>query len=317
MDTSNDNRNYCRKRGKYSVKNIAMMFSKNKREKPPRSSRRSHTPEESAKALILRRSVFYTICLFAVYQLMLIPLQSSNYPLFWIASGIGIVLVIAELLYSRTHQSRSAIHFELPHLTKPRGREHLLHHILIPILLYTSGTLFLFFNRVRALDQVAIVLLSFTFFVILYNISASTLKIYVIERKTRTLYDFVNIIVFYFITDVLINLMMYYGLSQWFVFGGTIAATFILIGLMILITRQYSLEIFAMLLLTAFIMGVIVFSLWQVPLFNIAVISIVATVAFYLFDVYWHHQLEGSFTWDAMSQYVLFAIMAVILLLYI
>ena len=273
--------------------------------------------KEPVKTLIFRRSMFYAICLFVVYQLMLIPLQILNYPVFWVAAVIGFFLVIAELLYSRISETHTKIHVALPHMRQLRWREHTFHHLIIPGLLYVSGVLFLFFNRVRTLDQVAIVLLSGTFFVILYNVSATYLKMYQVTRHSRMLFDFVNIIVFYFVVDVLINLMLYYGISQMLVFAGAALVTFVLIGMMIIVTRQSSLEIVMMLLLTSLLMGAIVFALWHVPLFSIAVISIVATVAFYLFDAYWHHQLEGIFSWDAMSQYVLFAVMAIILLLYI
>jgi hypothetical protein len=50
---------------------------------------------------------------------------------------------------------------------------------------------------------------------------------------------------------------------------------------------------------------------------NIAIIALVVTVGFYLIVVFWHHQLEGTFNWDIMIQYLLFAIMATILLLYL
>ena len=292
------------------------MKSKNARKNSTHSEVSKRT-KEPTKTLIFRRSMFYAICLFVVYQLMLIPLQILNYPVFWVAAVIGFFLVIAELVYSRVSETHTKIHVDLPHMRQLRWREHTFHHLIIPGLLYVSGVLFLFFNRVRTLDQVAIVLLSGTFFVILYNVSATYLKMYQVTRHSRVLFDFVNIIVFYFVVDVLFNLMLYYGLSQMLVFAGTALATFVLIGMMIIVTRQSSLEIVMMLLLTSLLMGAIVFALWHVPLFSIAVISIVATVAFYLFDAYWHHQLEGSFSWDAMSQYVLFAVIAIILLLYI
>lgn len=280
------------------------------------NSNREHG-RDSGKTVVFRRSMFYAICLFVMYQLMLIPLQVRNFAVFWTAAVLGLFLIMAELLYSRISEMHTKIHIDLPHYRTIRWREHVLHHAVIPALLYVSGVLFLFFNRVRTLDQVAIVILSGTFFVILYNVSATYLKMYQVSRHTRTLFDFVNIIVFYFVTDVLINLMLYSGLSQSWLFIGTAVLTGVLIGLMIMVTRQSSVEMALMLVLTALLMGVIVYVLWQVPMFNIAVISIVATVAFYLFDVYWHHQLEGSFSWDVMSQYILFAVMAVILLLYI
>jgi hypothetical protein len=273
--------------------------------------------KDPAKTRIFRRSVFYAVCLFVVYQLMLIPLQNANYAVFWITSVIGFLLVIVELLYSQAYHARLKIHVDLPHLRQLQWRENMLHHVVIPTILYSSGVLFLFFNQIRVLDQVAVVLLCGTFFVMLYNVSAAHLKMYQITRQTRSLYDFVNIIVFYFVVDILINLMLYYGLPELVVLSGSAVTTFLLIGLMVVVSRQFSFEVAVMLLLTSLMMGLIVLSLWHVPIFNIAVISVVATVAFYLFDVYWHHQLEGSFTWDAMSQYILFAVMAVILLLYI
>ena len=282
-----------------------------------RNATRKKRKKLSEKQRILRRSIFYAVCLFVVYQLMLIPLQSRMYEIFWIVAGLGFCVVVSELLYSRLTELLQPIRFDMGHIRSVRWREHLLHHAVIPGLLYLSGVLFLFFNRVRVLDQAAIVLLSGAFFVIFYNMSATYLKMYGISRDTRLIFDFVNILVFYFFIDVLINLVFYEGFSNYVVFAGAALITFVLIGMMVSMMRQFSWEILFMLVLTSVLMGLVVFAVWQSPIFNIAVLSLVATVMFYMFDVYWHHSLEGSFTWDVMAQYGLFATMAIILLLYL
>lgn len=278
---------------------------------------RKRNKKNREKEGIFRRSLFYAIVMFVLFQVMLLPLLNHMYPFYWMLVCVGFTVVIAELLYSRLSERQVPIYLDASHMRNVKWREHVLHHALLPGLLYASGVLFLFFNRVRVLDQFAIVLLSGTFFVIYYNISATYLKMYRISRNTQMVFDFVNIIVFYFFTDVLINLVLYAGFAKYVVFIGSAVITFILVGMMALLLKQFTREVFVALLVSALAMGIVVVLLWTIPIFNVAVISLVATVGFYLVDAYWHHRLEGTLTWDIMSQYGLFAVMALILLLYI
>ncbi len=255
--------------------------------------------------------------MFVVFQILLVPLQMRQYEVFWGMAFLGGIVVLSELMYSRMSESRVQIRVDMSHVRNLRWREHALHHAVLPGLLYASGVLFMFFNRVRVLDQVAVVLLSGTFFGIFYNVSATYSKMYTITRNTRLIFDFINIIVFYFVTEALINAVVYEGAARSWIFVGGVLSTFILIGMMVSITKQSSNEIVAALVGTSIIVGVMVFGVWLIPVFNIAIISLVATVGFYLVDAFWHHRLEGSFSWDVMSQYALYALMAIILLLYL
>lgn len=266
---------------------------------------------------LLRRSMFYAISLFVVFQMMLLPLEAKIYPVYWGAAVLGFVVVAAELVYARSAERREPIEVDLKLFHDRNWREHLFHHAFLPSILYVCGVFFLFFNRIRALDQVAVVLLSGTFFVIFYNLAATYRRMYSVTRDTRMLFDFINIITFYFFVDVLINLVVYEGWSRYIVFLGSGLITFALISLMVLLVRQMTRQAFLMLILSSVLMGVVVLVVWSIPIFNIAVLSLVATIGFYLVDVYWHHRLEGTLNNDVMTQYGLFALMALILLLYL
>ena len=266
---------------------------------------------------MFRRNLFYTVCLFVVFQLMLVPLQMRMYGVYWAVALLGFGVVLAELLYSRLTDARTPIYLDSVHVRNLKWREHFLYHAILPGVLYATGVFFLFFNRVRVLDQVAVVIISGVFFVIFNNISATYRRMYSISRNTRVVFDFVNIIVFFFFTDVLINLVLYEGLSHYLVFLGAAAMTFVLIGMMVGITRQFTLQVLLFLLISSVFVGLSIMLIWNIPIFNIAVISLVSTIVFYLVDVFWHHRLEGSFSWEVMSQYALFALMAIILVLYL
>jgi predicted membrane metal-binding protein len=90
-----------------------------------------------------------------------------------------------------------------------------------------------------------------------------------------------------------------------------------LLSMMTVMFQQLTLKLVWYSFLTAFFIGVISFLVMLVPVLNIATLSLLITVGFYLADVYWHHKLEGTYDGDTMSQYVIFAIMVVILVLYI
>jgi hypothetical protein len=273
--------------------------------------------EKGGRDELLRRSMFYAISLFVVFQLMLLPLEARIYPVYWGAAALGFIVVAAELIYARAAEKREPIEIDMKHLRDRKWREHLFHHAFLPAVLYASGVLYLFFNRIRALDQVAVVLLSGTFLVIFYNMAAAYRRMYSVTRDTRMLFDFINIITFYFFVDVLINLAVYEGWPRYVVFVGSGMITFSLIALMIILVKQMTRQTLGLLILSSILMGAVVLAVWSIPIFNIAVLSLVATIGFYLVDVYWHHRLEGTLNNDVMTQYGLFALMALILLLYL
>ncbi len=257
------------------------------------------------------------VCLFAAFQFILLPLHRKIYSIFWVMSVVGYAIVCAELLYSRILEYRKPISFDLKHIRQKKWQEHFIYHLFLPSLLYISGILFLFFNRQRLLDQAAIVILSGCFMILFYNISTSYRKLYSVSKNTRYIFDVINIIVFYFCTDVLVNLVLYHGLPFWIVYVGAGLLGAGLIYMMIFVARQKSREVWIALGITVLVLAVTTWLVWMVPAFNVAVMAIVVTVIFYLADVYWHHKLEGTFTMDTFYQYLLFAVMAIILLMYL
>ncbi len=266
---------------------------------------------------LFKRSLFYAISVFAVFQLALAPLQALSYIFFWCIAFLGFVIVFAELLFSSAREYHRKISFDVLQPRKKIVLEKVLHHLVMPSILYISGILFVFFNHIRVLDQMTIIILTICFFVLFYNISATYTKLYSITRTTKYIYAVMNIVVFYFFMDALINGIFYSGINQIFIGVGSFLVTLLLVGMMILAARQFSKSIIIALIVSCLIIGAITIGVLHVPFFNIAVISLVVTVVFFLVNSYWHHKLEGSFSWDVMHQYFLFAIMAFILLLYL
>lgn len=264
-----------------------------------------------------KRSLFYAISIFAVFQLALIPLQSYSYGFFWAISAVGLVIVLAELLFSSVREYRKQISFDILHIRKKFKWEQIIHHMVLPNLLFISGVLFLFFNRVRLMDQVAIVILTASFFALYHNISATYAKMYTVTKSTTYIFSFLNIIIFYFGLDSLLNAVIYEGWGTYLVAVGAALLSLTLFGLSIKIERQFSKQSILALAVSVLIIGGITLLVVLVPLFNVGVTSLVVTVFFYLVNSYWHHKLDGTFSWGVMQQYGLFAIMALILLLYL
>lgn len=288
-----------------------------KKKKKKKASPKKVSPKVDIQAAVFKRSLFFAVCMFALYQFLMIPLQIHAYELFGVMAIGGFVIVLVELLYSRITVVKRPLSLKVKMRSRQSWREHFIHHLILPGLLYVSGVLFLFFNRIRILDQFAIVTLTCSFLILFYNISMKYLRRYSVSRKTRYIFDFVNIIVFYFFTDVIVNLVFYWGLPRVITYLVPAVMGMFLVCLMILISQQLSRITIPSMIISGVIIGIIAFGVLMIPVFNIAVLSLVVTVGFYLVDVYWHHKLDGSFNWDVMSQYMLFALMAIILLLYL
>lgn len=273
--------------------------------------------KDTVRSNILRRSLFYGISLFATFQFLLVPLQRFVYVVFWVMAVSGFAIVLLELAFSIVAEYRKPVVEGVQFIRKKLIRENLIHHLLIPSLLYISGVLFLFFNRVRLLDQVAVVILSLSFFFLFYNIAVSYQRLYSIARETRYVFDFVNIVVFYFLINSVINLVLYSGVYEVLIYIAAGLITLTLIAMMVFISKQFNRLIVVFAVISALFVALVSILVFKLNLFNITIVSIVISVAFYLVVAYWHHKLEGTFNKDTMFQYVLFAIMAIILLLYL
>jgi hypothetical protein len=235
--------------------------------------------------------------------------------IFWTVGAGGYLIILLELFYSRLTDKPIKLRFSA--VKKRIWAKHFLRHLILPTLLYFSGILFLFFNRVKLLDQVAIIIVCSSFWLLFYNISMTYLKAYRTSSKTKYIFDVIRIIIFYFVTDVLINTVFYYGVSPMLIYTGVFVLALMLINMSIVIADQLEMRTLLFSVLSAVSVGLVLWFVMSLVLFNIAVLSLVLTVYFYLLVSFWHHKLEGTFNWDVMTQYILFALMAVILLLYL
>jgi hypothetical protein len=266
---------------------------------------------------IFRRSLFYAVCLFAVFEFMLVLLQLRSYVNFWIVFVIGFSLVIFELLYSKLNEYMKPFSKYVKHWRKKIWRESFLQHVVLPILFYVSGSLFLFYNRIRVLDQIAVIMLTGGFLMLFNNISGTHKKIYSITRDAKYIFDFMNIVVFYFFVDILVNSVFYYLMPEYIVYIGSMFISFVLIIMMVVMFQQFNLNTLVFAFISSVFILLVSVGVMMVPVLNIATLSLLVTVGFYLVDVFWHHRLEGTYDSDTMSQYIIFAIMVIILLLYL
>ena len=281
------------------------------------ANKKNSTKKKKSLNNIFRRSLFYSVCLFAILEFMLVLLQLRVYQSYWLLLILGFFVVILELMYSRVNEYMKPFSKGVKHWRKKIWNESFLHHILLPGLFFISGSLFIYYNRVRALDQVAVLIITIGFLILFYNISCTYRKLYSISKSTRYIFDFINIIVFYFFSDILVNSVFYNGWPEWVIYVGTFGVSFMLLSMMTVMFQQLTLKLVWYSFLTAVFIGGISFLVMLVPVLNIATLSLLITVSFYLSDVYWHHKLEGTYDGDTMSQYMIFAIMVVILVMYI
>lgn len=289
--------------------NMSKIKSKNNTKSKTQSN------QEDIGNLFFRRSLFYAICIFSLLQFLLIPLQKRSYFIFWILSLAGYSVILLELFYSRI--TAKPVSLRLKFISQRVWKKHFLQHLLLPSILYFCGVLFIFFNRIRLLEQAAIVIISLSFWLLFYNISMIYMKAYHTSEKTKYIFNFIRIIVFYFITDAIINGVFYYGIERVWIYIGVAVVTVFLINFMIFIFEQLSLRTSIWALITGVLIGGLSLMIMLLNLFSITILSLVITILFYLAVAVWHHKLEGTFNWDIMTQYSLFAVMAIILLLYL
>jgi hypothetical protein len=106
-------------------------------------------------------------------------------------------------------------------------------------------------------------------------------------------------------------------MPEYIVYIGSMFISFVLIIMMVVMFQQFNLNTLVFAFISSVFILLVSVGVMMVPVLNIATLSLLVTVGFYLVDVFWHHRLEGTYDSDTMSQYIIFAIMVIILLLYL
>lgn len=255
-----------------------------------------------------KREFVYSVILFLIWQISLVPEIIGIGQIYFTFCFIGLLLVVTWIFTSYFKYSYKRVSKDSNVLIKARQRDRLLINFVIPVLLYLLVCYFLYVSANVVVTQLVIIMCTMLFFIMFVNIKNSYIKVFSIERDTRTILTFIDIIVFYLI----VTLLVYFGDSFAVRVLGVSAAAFIFLGHQLLINRQQSWTGFAVLLVSTIFMGVVAYMFMSGGSY---VFPLVMSIMFYLVVSIWNVKLSGTTKLSDYLPPLLFALMAFIIVI--
>lgn len=181
-------------------------------------------------------------------------------------------------------------------------------YFVLPGIFYISILFFLYFNRNEILGHTVLGICTVLLLVLFLNVKSSLNKMYSLAVATRAIFDFICITIFY----LLLNSFVRLGLGiEMFSISTIVSSLILLIFVLKIHDRLGVFELFVSLLSSLFITFFTIY-FWN---YNIFVIPVVASLAFYLVISLWNIRFSGRIK---MVEYLipfLYVIVAIILVL--
>ncbi|WKZ30801.1 MAG: hypothetical protein QY318_03045 [Candidatus Dojkabacteria bacterium] len=253
-----------------------------------------------------KREFVYAVILFIIWEISQVPEIIGVGQVYFFFSFIGLLLVVTWIFTTYFRLSYKKVSDNSDALIKIRNHERFFINFILPLLFYCLVSYFLYVSVNLVLTQLLIILSSMLFFVIFVNIKNSYTKVFTIERDTRTILSFLDIIVFF----LAVTLLTYFGDSFAVRVLGVSVAAFILLGHQLLINKQQNWAGFAVLVASTIFLGAVAYFFMDSGSY---LFPLVMSILFYLVVALWTVKLSGT---SKLSDYLpplLFALMAFII----
>jgi hypothetical protein len=250
-----------------------------------------------------RRAIFYS----GVISLGLIFLMNieSKYPkLYLLASVILYLVVLFEMFYIWFISKEKLRQLDLPLISSYSKIKQMIHHFLLPFLFYLSLVGFIYYNNQVSLHIPVIIFSFFAFISLFINLRAFYQDKIKLEEETYYVYDLIELIIFFCITNISLNMAEANNITQFF----PVIINFVL-SLFILILNLYQLDhlsIKPILLISilSFISSFICYVLIFHSSFNgISITTLLFLCYYFIFGIL-SHKIDGSLTTSIIFEYM-------------
>lgn len=187
-------------------------------------------------------------------------------------------------------------------------KERFFAYLILPMMLYVSLLLYVYFNTSFVMDVVLTVISGLLLFILFLNVKSSFSKVYTIARQTRAVFDFICISSFYLLISVIIRL----GTSIWLSILIIAVVSLILFWSDIKVHRKESMTAFLISIVSCLFVAMISGGFFNT---NIFVVPAVGTLAFYLVLSIWNIRFAGKTKFVDYLLPFLYSILALILIL--
>lgn len=255
-----------------------------------------------------KRETFYTMMMFLMMEMALLAYE-VRVPKLFLFSGITAVWsafawsMFAYLSYGKRKISKHAdtsIHLNVIDRIFP--------YFVMPILLVASAFGYLYLNKHPVLRQLIVTLSTFYLWAVLVHIKESYKQHHSVTGLTRVMFKFVDLLVFYLITSTLYLLAV--DVNQKII-GMIIVAAVLLMHQLRLYKQQHT-KGYLIYVLSVIFMAIIG---WLAIGLSPLVAPLVITIGFYMIISLWYMKLSGYTRVEELLTPVLFALMALLVVL--
>lgn len=242
----------------------------------------------------------------------LINISTNTYPQYYFYISIALYGVLLFELYSTIFYSRYiSAQYSLNEIDSRDGLTHILHHIVIPSLLYWSLSGFIFFHNTISLTIFSLVTSAVLFALLFYNISAYFEHQFKLENRTHYIYDVLLIFIVFCGVDSIISYFTTKPVSVLF---------FLIIFLMIITTvtavrlssRNIVKELLSGLVPIAISSLIVILGLHN-NVHSILLAFLIANI-YYYFLAMLHHLRDGDLNSRVLTEYIVVFLLLLVLI---
>lgn len=255
-----------------------------------------------------KREFVYISYLFLIFELLVTPQFILDIRYFFLTAIIGYILINIWLINTYKLHAYRKISKYSEVLLKVNVLERLFSYVLLPLLFYFAIVVYILFSSSILLNQIVIVISLFLFFYLFLYVRTSYEKVYYINKMTRVVYDFISIAVFFLISSV----VMKSGLGD--IYVSILIFLISILSFVYVLLHHRKLEISSFLVSFASSAGIagIIFLLGG---FSFNAKSAIVSILYYLVVAVWNVRFGGARKFSDYIPPVMFAIMALILVL--
>jgi hypothetical protein len=250
-----------------------------------------------------RRSYFYggVITLGLVF---LMNIKSFNETVFPLSALILYLIIVFEMFYTWFMSKEKLRQMDLPLVSDYSRFKQILHHLLMPSILYLGIVGFIYFNNQIALHIPLLVIAYILFTALFINLRAFYQDKFQLEKETYFVYDLIELTTFFTTANTLINLVYSNSWHKFIIIVGIF-----ILALLILILNLYQFEsltlkpilaVLGMSLLIAVIMTVLLYT----SAMTIVALSFMSFLTYYFLFGVLSHKIEGTLSWEVVLEYV-------------
>lgn len=252
-----------------------------------------------------KKELFYTILVFIALE-MLTVVENLNQYIFLSLVGVAIILFWATSSFMKYSAKKVSEHSDglLKHKFKIRWYQY----FFVPVVFYSSLAAYIFFIKQDYMRQLIILLGGLAHYVLFVHTRISYEKIFAFSRVSKVAFDLINVIFFFVVSNVLV-------ISGLFTFEMILGALAVVCATILIANLMLSREFSVPGLLAAVLASAVLLFVGELARpYLYTKFAFMETVVFYMIISIWHIRLMGERHLSKYLSPVLFALMALILI---